>query len=191
VKLVVGLGNPGPRYAGTRHNVGFDVIDAAAARWKTAVDRYEARFEGQLGEAWRGDDRVLLLKPLTFMNLSGRSVQAVRQFYKIEPGDLLVVADDLDLEPGRLRMRAGGSSGGQKGLHDILRCLGVEQIARLRIGIGKPARASATEHVLERFSPAEREIMSQVLSAAVDAVETWLDKGVDAAMNRFNAWKHE
>lgn len=191
MKLVVGLGNPGPRYAGTRHNVGFELVDVLAARWGAVADRYEKRFEALLGEAPAEGQRVLLCKPQTFMNLSGRSVQAVRQFYRIEPADILIASDDLDLEPGRLRLRARGSAGGQKGLTDVLARLGTTEIARLRIGIGKVHRLATVGHVLSKFAPDERAAVAATIETAADAVVCWLGQGVEAAMNRYNAWKYE
>ncbi|RMF85698.1 MAG: aminoacyl-tRNA hydrolase [Planctomycetota bacterium] len=187
MKLVVGLGNPGPRYARTRHNVGFDVVDLLATRWNTEVSRYDRRFDAMLGEAQRADQRVLLLKPQTYMNLSGKSVLAARQFYKLDLGDLLIVHDDLDLPCGRLRLRARGSGGGQRGLENILLRLGATDVPRLRIGIGKVHKSVTSDYVLSRFAPDELEIMNTTLQTAADAVECWISEGIDAAMTRFNA----
>jgi PTH1 family peptidyl-tRNA hydrolase len=187
VKLVAGLGNPGPRYAQTRHNVGYAVIDELARRWGVSVEKYERRYEALLGETQLAGERVLLLKPQTFMNLSGRSLLPVTQFYKLACADLLVVCDDLDLPVGRIRLRAGGSGGGQKGLENILLRLASNDIPRLRIGIGKVDRSVTSEYVLNRFAPDERETIDQAVMTAVDAVECWLHEGIDAAMNRFNA----
>jgi PTH1 family peptidyl-tRNA hydrolase len=187
VRLIAGLGNPGARYQHTRHNVGFWVVDRLAQRWDAACDRYQRRFEGLTGEAQRGADRVLLLKPQTFMNVSGRSVAAAARFYRIEPDDILIVHDDLDLEPGRIRVRARGSSGGHKGLTDVLQHLGTEQVPRLRIGIGSVPAAATTEYVLSRFGPQQQERVDLAVDLAADAVECWLEYGIDEAMNRYNA----
>lgn len=186
MKLVAGLGNPGPRYAQTRHNVGFAVIDELARRWRAPADKYERRHEALLGEAQVGAERVLLLKPQTFMNLSGRSVLAVSQFYKLAVADLLVICDDLDLPVGTLRLRAQGSGGGQKGLENILLRLSSNEIPRLRIGIGKVDKSVTTDYVLSRFAPDERELIEEAVGTAASAVECWLAHGIDAAMNRFN-----
>jgi PTH1 family peptidyl-tRNA hydrolase len=186
VKLVAGLGNPGPRYAQTRHNVGFAVIDELARRWGLSVEKYDRDFEGLIADGHSAGQRVLLLKPQTFMNLSGRSVLAVQQFYKLGHQDLLVVCDDLDLPPGRIRLRTAGSGGGQQGLENILLRLASNDIARLRIGIGKVHKNVTTDYVLSRFTPGERERIKEAVATAADAVECWLKEGIDAAMNQFN-----
>ena len=186
MKVVVGLGNPGPRYAQTRHNVGFLVVDELARRWNVPADSYERRWETLTGEAQVGAERVLLLKPQTYVNLSGRSVRAIQQFYKLALTDLLVICDDLDLPVGRIRLRASGSGGGQKGLENILLRLASNDVPRLRIGIGKVHSSVTTEHVLSRFAPDERQPIEAALAAAADAVECWLGRGIDAAMNEFN-----
>lgn len=186
MKLVAGLGNPGPRYAGTRHNVGFMVVDALAERRREKIDRYEPRFEGLLGELALGNERVLLLKPTTLMNLSGRSVSAVAGFYKLALADVLVVYDDLDLPVGQLRIRAGGSAGGHRGMGDIARALGTQEIARMRIGIGSVHRSQTVEHVLNRPSPAERPLIDEAVVLTADAVECWVTEGLTPAMNKFN-----
>lgn len=187
MKLVAGLGNPGPRYAGSRHNVGFLVVDELARRWRTSVEKYERRWETLLGEAQRGDERVLLLKPQTFMNLSGRSVLAAQKFYKLGLSDLIVVCDDMALPVGRIRLRARGTGGGQKGLENILLRLSSTDIARLRIGIGQAPAAFASQYVLGRFAPEDRRPIEDAIVSAADAIECWLTEGIDAAMTRFNA----
>ncbi len=184
-KLVVGLGNPGSKYDGTRHNVGFEVIDRLAAGSRDAG--FLRKFDGLLAEAEIDFQRVLLLKPQTFMNLSGRSVRQALQFYKLDPAaDLLVACDDLTLPLGRLRLRPGGSDGGQKGLRDIALQLGTEQYARLRVGIGERGPVDAADFVLTRFRPTERQTMDDALIAATQAVAVWVGQGLPAAMNRFN-----
>jgi PTH1 family peptidyl-tRNA hydrolase len=186
VKLVVGLGNPGRRYVESRHNVGFIVVDELARRWALGAGRFEKRFEALAWEAARGDERVLLLQPQTFMNLSGRSVSAARRFYKIELADILVVFDDLDLPVGRLRLRGRGSAGGHKGLADILRHLGDDAVPRLRFGIGKVDASVTVQYVLGKFRPDEQPAVAAAVVMAADAVECWLAQGLETAMNEYN-----
>lgn len=162
------------------------LVDELARRWKGAVDRFDRDFQGLLGDVtWQGQ-RVLLLKPQTYMNLSGQSVAAVVRFYKLDWTDVMVVHDDLDLPPGALRLRPTGSAGGQKGLADVLRHAGTQDVPRLRVGIGKVHRAATVEHVLGRLDAQEREVFTIALARAADAVECWLRRGVEAAMNEFN-----
>ncbi|MCA1685062.1 MAG: aminoacyl-tRNA hydrolase [Planctomycetia bacterium] len=184
MKLVVGLGNPGSKYEGTRHNIGFEVIDRLAAGGSGAA--FGRKFDGLVAEASIEFQRVLLLKPLTFMNMSGRSVGQALRFYKLEASDLLVVCDDLNLPLGKLRIRAGGSDGGQKGLKDVTAQLGTDAYARLRVGIGERAEADAADFVLSRFRSAERPVMDDALILASQAVAVWVAQGTAAAMNRFN-----
>jgi PTH1 family peptidyl-tRNA hydrolase len=183
-KLVVGLGNPGSKYEATRHNIGFDVVDRLAANGSGA--RFLDRFDGLLAVTEIDFRRVLLLKPLTFMNLSGRSVRQALQFYKLDLADLLVICDDLSLPLGKLRIRRAGSDGGQKGLKDITAQLGSEDYARLRIGIGDRGPIDAADFVLSRFRPTERSTIEDALILATQAVAVWVSQGVDTAMNRFN-----
>ncbi len=186
MKLVAGLGNPGPRHAGTRHNVGFMVVDEFARQRQVEMSHYDRRFEALMGETQVGGESVRLVKPTTYMNLSGRSVAGVMRFYKLAPADVLVISDDLDLPLGVLRMRAGGSAGGQKGLADVLRQVGTEEVPRLRVGIGRSQSIDAVDFVLSRFGGDEREVLEQALARACDAVACWITEGVTAAMNRFN-----
>src|SRR5215469_284470 len=164
LKLVVGLGNPGTKYQGTRHNVGFEVIDRLAQG--AARPAFSRKFDGLFAEAEIDFRRVLLLKPETFMNLSGRSAAQALRFYKLEPADLLVVCDDLSLPLGKLRLRPGGSDGGQKGLRDIAANLGTDHFPRLRIGIGDRGEIDAADFVLSRFRSAERPIIDDALILA-------------------------
>ncbi|MBU0640994.1 MAG: aminoacyl-tRNA hydrolase [Planctomycetes bacterium] len=187
MKLVAGLGNPGPRYAPSRHNVGFGVVDELAQRWSCDVTRYEQRFEALGGEGQVESEKVLLLKPVTFMNLSGRSVGAIWRFYKLAISDVLVVHDDLDLPVGRIRLRTKGSAGGHRGLADVLRHLGTTEVSRLRVGIGRVHRDATVEYVLSRFAPEEREPIEWAVKRAADAVERWVRAGIEAAMNEFNS----
>jgi len=187
-KLVVGLGNPGSKYDGTRHNIGFETVDRLAA--SAAGARFGRKFDGLLAEAEIDFRRALLLKPETFMNLSGRCVAQAARFYKIDPNrDLLVICDDLNLPLGKLRLRAGGSDGGQKGLRDVTANLGTEAYARLRIGVGERGPIDASDFVLSRFRPVERPAIDDALIEATQAVAVWVAQGLDAAMNRFNGPK--
>jgi PTH1 family peptidyl-tRNA hydrolase len=185
VKLIVGLGNPGRTYAGTRHNVGFDVVDTLAGRvsavWEPAPRGLEA-----LAARARNPD-ILLAKPLTFMNLSGAAVVGLTQFYKIELPALLVVVDDVNLELGRLRARAAGSAGGHNGLKSIIGALGSDAFARIRIGVGggEPRRDLAG-HVLGRFAAEERALIAEAVGRSADAAELFVAAGIAPVMNRFN-----
>jgi PTH1 family peptidyl-tRNA hydrolase len=186
LKLVVGLGNPGGQYSGTRHNVGFDAIDVLARKflgqWRSS------KFEAQLAEILIDNHRVLLAAPQTFMNLSGRSVKALITFYRIPATDLIVVCDDMNLPTGKIRLRASGSAGGQKGLQNTIDQLGTNEFPRLRIGIDRPPEGhSATNYVLQRFGKSEREVIDAAVEQSVRAIETWVVHGTELAMNRFNA----
>lgn len=185
MKVVVGLGNPGRRYEGTRHNVGFMLVDALAAG--PGVSSFQSRFEGQVAEWRERDEKILLIKPETFMNLSGRTVRQALDFYQVEVPDLLVVCDDFNLPLGRLRFRARGTHGGQKGLLDIQHHLGTTEYSRLRIGVGEPEEGQAVDHVLGKFRPSERPIMEETLADAVQGVVLWAHEGIQACMNRYNA----
>jgi peptidyl-tRNA hydrolase, PTH1 family len=187
MKIIVGLGNPGPKYAGTRHNVGFDVIDYLAKSPGYAASR--ERFEALTAEGREGDEAVLLLKPLTFMNLSGRSVRAALDFYKLSPADVLVICDDFNLPLGKLRVRAKGSHGGQNGLRNIQDQLGTDAYSRLRIGVGQPGPADAVDHVLSRFKSGERSAVDDAVATAAQAAMVWVKRGVEACMNAFNGEK--
>jgi len=184
VKLIVGLGNPGTRYQGTRHNLGFDVVDAMAARW--TIDMAREKFHALYGDGEVRGQRVVLLKPTTFMNRSGQAVLAAGRFYQVRCEDLLVVSDDLALPLGRIRMRPGGSAGCHNGLQDIIDRLGFSDFARLRLGID-PASGTASNYVLGKFSADAWPIVDRVVRTATDAVECWLEQGVTETMNRFNA----
>ena len=184
MKLVIGLGNPGTKYQGTRHNIGFELVDRLARGGRGAT--FSRKFEAQVAEIEIDYHRVLLLKPETFMNLSGRSVGQAVRFYKIEPPDILVVCDDLALPVGKMRIRPGGSDGGQKGLRDIAAHLGTDQFPRLRIGIGEQGDQDAADYVLSRFRSPERALVDDTLILATQAVAVWVTQGIDQAMNRFN-----
>jgi peptidyl-tRNA hydrolase, PTH1 family len=186
LSLIVGLGNPGADYARTRHNAGFLVAEQLAARWQAAWN-YEKKFNARLARAERGSQRVLLCEPQTYMNSSGEAVSAVAAFYRVPLTRLVVLVDDADLPLGEIRLRPGGSSGGHHGLESVEQHLSTRQYARLRIGIGRQASVrEITGYVLGRFSSTEAELVDKVLSVASDQVETWLDAGIQKAMNRFN-----
>jgi PTH1 family peptidyl-tRNA hydrolase len=194
MKLIVGLGNPGRRYAGTRHNIGFDVLDLLAGRhrveWESAprgIEALAARWLGRVQGAPPFNEDTVLAKPLTFMNLSGHAVLGLLQFFKIEVPDLFVVVDDANLELGRLRTRSSGSAGGHNGLKSIIETLGTEEFARLRIGVGRgDARRDLADHVLAKFDPDERTNVAEAAGRAADAVELFIAEGVAPVMNKFN-----
>ena len=180
MKVIVGLGNPGRQYAGTRHNVGYAVIDSLAAGAP-----FRARFQAQVAEVNDGGLTLLLVKPETFMNLSGQSVRQVVDFYKLPLDDLLVVCDDFALPLGKLRVRAQGTHGGHNGLRSIQDHLGTTGYARLRVGVGGP-KDDAIDYVLGRFRPGERPVIEDAVARAAQAVLVWAHHGVAACMNRFN-----
>lgn len=183
-KLIVGLGNPGPQYRSTRHNVGFLVIDRLLAAHPP--ERSRSKFDAEVYECRDGVTPWLLLKPQTFMNLSGKSIAAALSWYGLAaPDDLLVVCDDFNLPLGRLRLRRDGSAGGQKGLADTITRLGSAEFARLRLGIAAP-RSNAVDHVLGTFAPDEKSVIDEAIGRAAQAVEVWARDGIEAAMNRFN-----
>ena len=189
LKMIVGLGNPGPEYARSRHNVGFQVVDLFAARHRLNFDKAQKRARVTQGPVtlagWSG--RVLLAKPITYMNASGEAVGPLAKFYKVPPVDILVVFDDLDLPVGRLRLRPDGGSSGQKGVKSIIQALGTEAFSRLRVGIGRPpGQMDPADYVLQPFSATQEEEMVFVRMKAADAIEAWLAQGIDAAMNQFN-----
>lgn len=185
MKLLVGLGNPGRSYDGTRHNVGFDVLDILARRAGSPVRR--ARFQGETAQATLRGCPVLLLWPLTWMNLSGSSVLAARDFYKIDDSEILVICDDFQLPNDTIRLRPSGSGGGQNGLADILLRLGGTAVPRLRVGIGPlPVGWKSADFVLGKFSKPERDAIGPLLERAADAAEEWLATGIQSAMNRYN-----
>ncbi len=185
MKLVVGLGNPGRRYQRTRHNVGYAVL-AELAR-KCGIAAPKARFQGEVVEAELGTHKALLLSPTTFMNLSGTSVREAMSFYKLPPQDLLVICDDLNLPVGKLRFRTKGSSGGQKGLQDIIGKLGTEEFARLRVGIGAaPDNWDWADYVLSKFTSEEVPVIEQAAGLATDAVVAWAREDADYCMNHYN-----
>jgi PTH1 family peptidyl-tRNA hydrolase len=185
MKLIVGLGNPGRKYEGTRHNVGFLVVAELARRHATGAVKQD--FQAEVVAATIAGERALLVCPQTFMNRSGGSVVRARDFYKVEPQDLLVVCDDLNLPLAKLRFRIKGSAGGQKGLADIIRCLGTEEFPRLRIGIGSPPdHWDAADFVLGKFNKQEQHEMDFAVQYAADAAQVWVRDGSEACMNQYN-----
>ncbi len=185
MKLIVGLGNPGRKYEGTRHNVGFDVLSVLARR--CGASGTKSAFQAETLDVAIGSERVLLAWPQTFMNRSGSSAVQARDFYKLTNADLLVVCDDLNLPLGKLRVRAKGSSGGQRGLEDLIRCLGGDEFARLRVGIGAPPEyMDAADFVLAKYTKTERVEIDLAIVRAADAVECWVREGTAVCMNRFN-----
>lgn len=183
--LIVGLGNPGARYANTRHNVGFRVVEKLAEKHGLTFDKTEHHAHTASGTIL--GKRVLLAKPMTYMNLSGEAVQPLVSFYKIPLDRVLIVGDDIDLPLGTLRLRKSGSSGGQNGLKHILQRLGTQEIARERFGVGRPpGHREAANHVLAPFKGDEAILADEVIDRAVQAVEVWLTNGIDMAMTRYN-----
>jgi peptidyl-tRNA hydrolase, PTH1 family len=190
--LIVGLGNPGREYRDTRHNVGFMLLDRLAVKLNVRFTRLQSRalVAGATYapiKAYSGERKVILAKPQTFMNLSGQSVQGLIHFYKLPLNNLLVAHDDLDLSAGTIRIRPDGGSAGQKGMASILERLGTDDFPRIRLGIGHPpGQMQAPDYVLQAFSEADLAIISETLGRAVEAVLTFINEGLDAAMNKFN-----
>lgn len=185
LKLVVGLGNPGPGYAETRHNLGFKVIEALDEALGIAVR--QQKFGARVGEGWYRQQKVMLMEPWQFMNRSGQAVATAVGFYKLGLDDVIVITDDKALEPGKIRLRPKGSAGGHNGLADIIAKLGSQEFARCRIGIGSCPGAVAVDYVLGRPSPDERPLLNDAIVRARDAVLCWLESGIDRAMNEFNS----
>ena len=181
IRLIVGLGNPGPEYDRTRHNVGFAVVDRLAAEWRLKWERTQ-----KWGAFWAKGNGAVLMKPMTYMNRSGEPFRAVSQFFKIEPAETVVVLDDLALSLGRLRIRLEGSSGGHNGLDSILTHAGTDKVPRLRIGIGSAPGAGTVDYVLGRFFEEELPMVDKGVARAAEAVKCAIDKGVLSAMNTFN-----
>jgi PTH1 family peptidyl-tRNA hydrolase len=196
LRIVAGLGNPGPQYALSRHNIGFLVVDALADAHGLRFG--PRRFDAETARGRIAGEEVLLAKPLTFMNLSGRSLAPMVAFHKVAPADLLVVHDDLDLEFGRLQLRERGGDGGHNGLRSIMAELGTRDFQRLRVGVGRPrlpdeapeaaarGRRAVVDHVLSPFTPEEAPALERVIARAVEAIEAVLREGIARAMNRYN-----
>jgi peptidyl-tRNA hydrolase, PTH1 family len=184
IKMVVGLGNPGKEYVDTRHNIGFRVIDSLAESLKIEVKK--KRFNGCLGSGEFADKKVILLKPMQFMNCSGQAVATAAGFYKLALSNLLVVTDDMALLPGRVRLRMKGSAGGHNGLADVIEKLGTDNINRLRVGIGQSDEGMAYDYVLGKPAGADRPLLEKAIAKARDAVLCWVEYGIRATMNKFN-----
>jgi peptidyl-tRNA hydrolase, PTH1 family len=199
MKLIVGLGNPGRQYVGTRHNIGFEAVEALARRLglvekpeefdSQARSRFDSLALGGMATLPSGQSqKVLLLKPMTYMNLSGRAVSAARSFYQIDTPDIMVVLDEMALPAGRIRLRPGGSDGGHNGLRDIQRMLGTSRYPRLRLGIDPPPPfIPGRDYVLGKYTPEQRSAVDQAIGRAASALIVWMDNGIEAAMNQFNA----
>ncbi|ESA37818.1 peptidyl-trna hydrolase [Leptolyngbya sp. Heron Island J] len=191
-KLLVGLGNPGQKYARTRHNIGFEVIDSLAKSWAIQLTNHK-RFHGSVGETrTAAGDRLILLKPNTYMNRSGQAVRAVVDWYKLSPSDVLIIYDDMDLPIGKLRLRLSGSAGGHNGMKSIISHLGTQTFPRLRLGISRAnnlesqANQVVVGHVLGKFAPDERKVMDAAVNLADEAIEFSLRKGIERAMSLYN-----
>jgi peptidyl-tRNA hydrolase, PTH1 family len=186
--LIAGLGNPGPRYAATRHNVGFRLIDELARQCGVPASAFKARFHGEIASARLGDQELVLLRPQTFMNESGRSVQAACTFYKLKPSDLIVAHDDLDVPFAEVRLKQGGGDGGQRGVRSVTAALGPDYV-RIRLGIGRPPpdfRGDVADFVLQAFPSAELATVEQMVTRATEAVSLVTSLGLEKAMNRIN-----
>ena len=182
--MTVGLGNPGPEYAETRHNLGFKVIEALENALSIKVNK--RKFGARIGEGSYAGQRLILMKPWKFMNRSGEAVATAVGFFQLDPGDLIVVTDDMALEVGRIRIRASGSAGGHNGLADIIEKLGSNEFARCRVGIGPAQSAEAVGHVLGRPPVEDRQLLNEAILRARDAVLCWVECGIDKTMNEFN-----
>lgn len=187
--LIVGLGNPGKDYEKTRHNVGFDTIDELVEEYR--IVQSGEKFKAMYGKGMIGSEKVILMKPLTFMNLSGEAVRAFVDYFKIDvKEELIVVYDDIDLEPGNVRIRAKGSAGGHNGMKNIVKMLGTQEFTRVRIGVGaKPKGWDLADHVLSRFSKEDRQLIDEAVDHSCKAIRCIVEEGVDAAMNQFNKSK--
>ena len=186
--IIAGLGNPTREYEKTRHNVGFEVIDVLADMLGTTVE--EKKFKGCYGRGIIGGEKVLLLKPQTFMNLSGESIRAASDFYKVDPEHIIIIYDDISLDVGQLRISNKGSAGGHNGIKNIIAHLGTQEFPRIKVGVGdKPKKMDLADYVLSRFSKEDRAAMEDAFKEAAKAVEVMITEGMDIAMNQFNGHK--
>lgn len=183
-RLIVGLGNPGRKYEGTRHNIGFEVLRRLGDRYRLTLT--QKKFSGVFATGSVAGQDVVLLEPHTYMNKSGKSVQAACQFYNVDASDLIVLHDDIDLSPGTVRIKDGGGHGGHNGLRDIISRIGGRDFVRIRLGVGRPEHGDVTNHVLGRFSGEERDLAAEMVEEGCDAIETVLTDGVGQAQNRFH-----
>lgn len=185
MKLIIGLGNPGKQYEHTRHNIGFDVIDALADKWGTPLN--QMKFNGMYATVHRPEGKVMLVKPLTYMNLSGECVRPIMDYFDIEIEDIIVIYDDLDLEIGKLRLRQKGSAGGHNGIKSLIQHLGTQEFNRIRVGISRPPAAmKVADYVLSKFSKEEQAVVDEAVKKSCDAVEAALSKKFLDVMNTFN-----
>lgn len=184
--LIIGLGNPGREYDGTRHNIGFEAIDYLSRKYN--IDINKSKFKGVFGEGFIGGQKVILLKPTTYMNLSGESVREVINFYKIDNNNIIVIYDDISLEIGKLRIREKGSAGGHNGIKSIIANMGTDVFPRIKIGVGQP-KGDLVSHVLGRFNKEEAEDLKEVIDASNKAVEIIIKYGAKQAMNELNGFK--
>ena len=185
MKAIIGLGNPGMKYAGTRHNIGFDAVTAIADKYNLSIDN--KKFKGVYADGHIAGEKVLLVQPQTYMNLSGECVREVADFYKLNPDEIIIICDDINLDVGRLRIRKKGSAGGHNGLKNIIAHLGTEEFPRIRVGVGEKTEGwDLADYVLARFDKDSEPVIREALANVVGAVETWISEGIDAAMNRFN-----
>ena len=185
MKIIVGLGNPGAKYIGTRHNIGFRIIDLLASRWEIPVS--ERRPKVAIGKGRRADEEIILAKPRTFMNNSGEAIAYLSSRFGIKPHELLIVYDEMALPIGKLRLRAGGSDAGHNGIKSIISAIGTLEFPRVRVGIGKPEQnLGQISHVIGRFSKEEAPLMTQAVSTVADMIDTFIQEGIDKSMNLFN-----
>lgn len=183
--IIAGLGNPGKEYDGSRHNVGFMTLDTLADRYQ--IDIREKAHKALIGKGMIEGNKVILVKPQTYMNLSGESIRSVMDYYKTEPSEFIVIYDDISLEPGQIRIRKKGSAGGHNGIKNIIAHLGTQEFPRIRIGVGeKPPRMDLADYVLSRFPKEEKEEMEQAFRDGAAAAVSMMNEGIDTAMNRFN-----
>lgn len=188
--IIAGLGNPTKEYDKTRHNVGFSVIDVLADRYR--IDVSERKHKALCGRGAIEGQKVVLMKPQTFMNLSGESIRAAVDFYKADPEEVIIIYDDISLEPGQLRIRLKGSAGGHNGIKNIIAHLGTQEFSRIKVGVGaKPPRMDLAAYVLSRFSQEEQKLMDDAFLAAADAAVMMMTDGADRAMNHYNTKKKE
>lgn len=183
IKLIAGLGNPGDKYAGTRHNIGFDVLDKLSDEFSLS---FTEKYFGEYAEINYEGEKIYFLKPMTFMNLSGKSIGALSSFYKILPNEILVIHDEMNIPYNTLKIRRGGSAGGHNGLKSIIDCLGSTEYPRLKMGIGKDSSKDTVSYVLGKFKPEEKQVYDEFISHGADAVKYILKEGLDKAMNIYN-----
>ena len=183
--IIAGLGNPEKKYDGTRHNIGFRMLDAVAARF--GIDVTEKKHKGIEGKGMIGSEKVILAKPLTYMNLSGECVREIADYYKVEPSKIIILFDDISLDVGKIRIRKKGSAGGHNGIKSVIAELGTDDFPRLKFGVGdKPSGGDLVDHVLGRFSVEDEERIQKEMGRVCDAVSCMVNEGYDAAMNKYN-----